>query len=194
MKREQGADSFDVREKASAALVALGSAARPFLQRAAQSGDAEVARRAKQCLQQIEQGQGTAVVAAALRLLTLRRPEGAAEAVLAYLPCAADEALAREAKGALLALAFRDGKPDQAVEKALADKDPVRRAAAEAALGKDGGAFAKQPGRRIYVEGIKVPMRTLHYRDGEKYVEQEVTEVLFYNRLDEKLFGKPTDK
>lgn len=189
--KQLGDDSFQAREDASARLVALGSKARPFLLPAAKSTDPEVSRRAQQCLQQIEEGKGTAAVAAALRLLSQRRPDGAAEVLLAYLSCAPDEGLVREVRAALAAVALRDGKPDKALEKALQDKDPLRRAAAEAALGKDGGAYAKQPGRRLYPQGLKVPMKAIHYRDGEKYIEQEVTEVIFYNLLDDGLFVKP---
>ena len=51
--RQLGSDEFDLREKASQALVAQGAAARKALQGATGSGDPEVARRARDCLRQL---------------------------------------------------------------------------------------------------------------------------------------------
>jgi hypothetical protein len=68
------------------------------------------------------------------RLIALRKPKGAAEAILAYLPFADEESLVEELQAALNAVAFKGGKADPAVVKALADRQPVRRAAAGQAL------------------------------------------------------------
>jgi hypothetical protein len=187
-----GDDSFDEREKATKELIALGSPALAELRRAAKDGDAEVAMRAKRCLDKIAEVHGPeGLLVAALRLVALKRPPGAAEVLLALAPSLSDEADMRELHGALAAVALRDGKPDRAVEKALDDRDPARRAAAAAALGKDGGAFEKQPGRRVLVTGLKRPMKTTHYQDGEKQLVLEVTEVELFNRFDDKLFARP---
>jgi hypothetical protein len=187
-----GDDSFDEREKATKELIALGSPALPELRRAAKDGDAEVAMRARRCLDKIAEVHGPeGLLVSALRLVALRRPAGAAEVLLALAPSLTDEADVRELHGALAAVALRDGKPDRAVEKALDDKDPARRAAAAAALGKDGGAFEKQPGRRLFVTGLKRPMKTTHYQDGEKQVVLEVIEVELFNRFEDKLFARP---
>jgi hypothetical protein len=70
------------------------------------------------------------------RVLALRRPAGASEALLAYLPFADDERILGEVYEAIDAVAFRDGKPDPAVVKALDDKSPGRRAAAAEALAR----------------------------------------------------------
>jgi hypothetical protein len=187
-----GDDSFEVREKATQDLIALGSPALPELRRASKDEDAEVAARARRCLDKIAEVRGPeGLLVAALRVVALKRPPGAAEVLLALAPTLTDEDDARELRGALAAVAVRDGKPDRAVEKALEDKDPARRAAAAAALGKDGGAFEKQPGRRIFVSGLKRPMKTTHYQDGEKQLVLEVTEVEIYNRFEDKLFARP---
>jgi hypothetical protein len=185
-------DDFEVREKATKDLVALGSAAVQELQRAAKDGDAEVASRARRCLDQIAQVSGPAgLLTAALRVVALKRPAGAAEVLLALAPSVTDEADVRELRGALAAVAVREGKPDPAVVKALEDKDPARRAAAAAALGKDGGAFEKEPGRRVFVSGLKRPMKSTYYQDGEKQAVLEVLDVQVYNRFEDKLFAKP---
>lgn len=48
--KQLGDDDFDAREKASAALKALGARALPALRRAAGDADPEVKRRAQECL------------------------------------------------------------------------------------------------------------------------------------------------
>ncbi len=185
-------DSFEVREKATRDLIGLGSVALPELRRAAKSDDAEVSTRARRCLEKIAAVSGPeGLLTAALHLVTLKRPAGAAEVLLALAPSLTDEADARELRNALAAVALRDGKPDPAVAKALADKDPARRAAAAAALGKDGGAFEKQPGRRLFLAGLKRPMKTTYYQDGEKQLVLEVIDVQLYNRFEDKLFARP---
>src|SRR5438105_2095194 len=60
-----GDDSFNVRQKASAELVALGNVAVPLLSQATRSDDIEVVRRAEKCLQLIQAGPGPAVALAA---------------------------------------------------------------------------------------------------------------------------------
>jgi hypothetical protein len=131
-----GDDSFEVREKASAALVARGAAAERLLTAALKSPDAEVARRAEECLRLIKQGAATAVPLAAARVVERRRPAGAASVLLAYLPFADNETVADEVRHALAAVAVRDGQPDPALVAGLTDRDGVRRAAAAEALAR----------------------------------------------------------
>jgi hypothetical protein len=138
--RQLGDDSFEVRERASAALVARGAAAEPFLLEAKKSSDIEVVRRAEECLRLIKRGMSAAVPAAVVRLLGKRKPAGAAEVLLTYLPHADSEAVADEVCKALAVLAVRDGKPEPALRKALIDQAPVRRAAAAEALCRSGAA------------------------------------------------------
>jgi len=134
--KQLGDDDFDVREEASRLLVAAGAPARPFLIPASKDSDPEVSGRATKCLQQIELGLTSVVTSAAVRVLALRKPDGAAEALLDYLPAAEDDTVAEEVRGALAALALRDGKPVPALVAALSDKSPVKRAAAGAALAR----------------------------------------------------------
>src|SRR4051812_24032074 len=52
--RQLGAAEFEQREMASVQLIALGPAARPALLPALESADAEVRRRAQECLESID--------------------------------------------------------------------------------------------------------------------------------------------
>ncbi len=150
--RQLGDDSFDKRERASRELLALGGLARPFLRQAVSSPDAEVRRRAEDCLRQIEKrGPGTEgspqVAAAVLRRVARLKPAGAARVLLAYLPSAQDEGLAEDVYLALAAVAVRDGKPEPLLVEALSDKLPARRLAAAVALCR-GRATAALPAVR----------------------------------------------
>ena len=188
--KQLGDDAFAKREQASKALVAAGVIALPFLREAVKGEDREVVRRARECLKQIGAGPGVEVPAAAVRLLGWRRPAGAAKVLLDYLP-AADEPVAREVRAALVALAQRDGKPGPDLLQALDDKDAVRREAARGVLGKDGGAFLKRPGRRLFFQGPPSARRTVGLTDGKKQMELEVVDVQYFNAFEDREFAKP---
>jgi hypothetical protein len=146
--RQLGDDSFEVREKATAALIDAGSPALPALRVAARDADLEISRRAQECLRQIvEKGTATALPAAAARLLAVRKPAGATEVLLGYLASADNATGAEEVRNALAALAVRDGQPDRALVEALTDRLAIRRAAAAEALCR-GNAVAAYPAVR----------------------------------------------
>jgi hypothetical protein len=128
--RKLGSDDFDVREAASAEVVKAGRMAVPFLRKAATNTDVEIARRAAAALAAIEEKPITNHMTAACRLLVVRKPAEASAVLLAYLPNAADEVVEDAVFKALAELGLKDGKPDEAVTKALADKNTLRRAAA----------------------------------------------------------------
>jgi RNA polymerase sigma factor (sigma-70 family) len=102
--RQLGDDSFSVRQKASNDLVEVGPAAVPLLKQALTNPDVEVVRRAEECLRQINETQSAAVAAAAARLIAVRKPPGAVEVLLAYLPSADDEYVAEAVRNALASL------------------------------------------------------------------------------------------
>jgi hypothetical protein len=189
--KQLGDDSSELREKATEELIRLGVFARPELRRAAKDNDIEVSIRARRCLDKIAEAEGPDVLPAALRVVAARRPPGAAEVLLGLAPALTDDDDSRDLRNALAAVALADGKPDRSVEQALEDRDPARRAAAAAALGKDGGAFEKQPGRQLFPKGLKHPMKMTYYQDGQKQLELGVTDLQFYNRFDDKLFARP---
>src|SRR5262249_22771621 len=129
-----GDDSFEVRQNASAQLVTIGAAAVPLLRQATKDSDVEIVRRAEDCLKHIETGGGTAIVAAAARLLALRQANGTAEVLLAYLPAVEDEIVGDAVRVTLKTIAVRDGKADPVLVAALADKNALRRGGAATAL------------------------------------------------------------
>ncbi len=189
--RQLGDRSFRQREQAADRLVTYGGAALALLRPAAQSADPEVARRAADCLRRIEAASGDQILAAAARLLALRRPPETAAVLLAYFPQAPSGPVAEEVQAALAAVARRDGRDDPDLVRALSEGDSRRRTAAAAALGRDGGAYARRPGRRIFVAGLKQPMKVLCRRDGENRMEWEVTDFQLFNRLDDRVFSRP---
>jgi HEAT repeat protein len=68
------------------------------------------------------------------------QPTGAAGVLLAYLPSADAEIIAREVEEALVAVTRSDGRTDPALLAGLADPAPVRRAAAASAICRAGGS------------------------------------------------------
>jgi HEAT repeat protein len=127
-------DSPAERDQAAAELMGFGPKAVALLRQAAEGSDLKLAAAAAKALRLVEKDATASLPAAAPRLLALRRPEGTAAALLAYLPSAESEELAEACRKALAAVAFPAGKPDAVVVKALTDKAPARRAAAAEAL------------------------------------------------------------
>lgn len=150
--RNLGAADLANREKASASLLALGPAAAPLLRQTAQVGDAQVRLYTQKCLESIEKDGSTALPAAAIRLIALRKPAGAAEALLDYLPFAENDAITEELREALAAVAYPDGKPAPILVKALRDKNAARRAAAAEALCQSGKPDSLEPVRKLLLD------------------------------------------
>jgi hypothetical protein len=144
-----GHDSFAVREKANEQLVTLGVAARGPLREAVNNADVEIAFRAARTLEQIERQSGPQVVCAAARLLAERKPDGAAEALLAFVPAAEDQSVLDEVCRTLAVVGFRGGKPQPPLTDALGDKLPLRRAVAAEALCRGGDAEQRPAVRKL---------------------------------------------
>jgi hypothetical protein len=140
--KQLGDPSFREREKAYAGLLRFGPSALPVLKAAERDDDGEIVARSKGLRERIEARANPQVQAAAARLLAERKPAGAAEVLLAFLPFAADEGVADEVCRTLAAVAVRGGKAEPALVQALKDKLPARRAGAGAALAA-GGAKAE---------------------------------------------------
>src|SRR5579883_386261 len=127
--------SHQERSLATAEFLGLGPLAVPTLRRAANElSEPEIARRAAHCLQWLEGPSSKSLPVAAARVLGRRKPEGAAAALLAYLPFADSREVLQAVTNALAAVAVPKGKPDAALLRALADPIAVRRAAAGVAL------------------------------------------------------------
>jgi HEAT repeat protein len=128
--KQLGDSEFDKREAASEKFVARGRLSVPFLKPALNDPDPEIARRAQMCLEAINNGSGPSLATAAVRLLVRKKPEGAVEVLLRYVPFADDENGEDEVLAALRTLALRDGKAVDSVVVALKEKADSRRAAA----------------------------------------------------------------
>jgi hypothetical protein len=136
-----GVDDFEERVRATQEIESYGPAAIAPLKAAARDADAEVAFRARQALKKVETVPHSAVASAAVRAVVKLKPEGAAGALIGFLPLADDESVADAIRDALVSLAVgKDGKADPALVAALADVSPVRRAAAYTALIQGGPA------------------------------------------------------
>jgi hypothetical protein len=170
-----GDRSFEARRKAAAELVALGPAALPALDRAAEADDAEVARQARECAAVVRTATDPALTAAAIRLVARKAPEGSADVLLELLPHTEGD-LAAEVRSALCELARRDPTVREKLGGRLA-------------------AWESQPGRRLYPVGVKVAHRVTYRYERTAIPVQtlDLTGVQFFNRLDDKLFARPDE-
>jgi hypothetical protein len=157
-------DEFEIREKATEDLVAIGAVAVPFLQRAAHDEDPEIAARAKISLERIEKYHDPALVSAAAGLLAKLKPAGSAEVLLAYLPFARDDAGTEAVQTALCALALRNGKVDPVFTRALQDKVAVKRIGAGLALLMGGPPGLRKDLRKLFQD--KDPLVRFHIAMG----------------------------
>jgi HEAT repeat protein len=129
-----GSKSFRVREKAEQDLITLRGLSVPLLERALQHRDIEVRRRAERCLSAIRSEAGAGDAAANVRLLTVRRPAGVMQTLIAYVAFATSETVEDEVRQALRNLARRDSVAVRLLLAALEDRVPRRRSVAAAVL------------------------------------------------------------
>jgi HEAT repeat protein len=146
-----GDDDFSSREAATKALFDLGRVALPQLREAIKNNDPEIVQRTRYLIERIEQEPSRNLPSVALRLLALRKPPGAAEALLSFLPLAEEEKLTDAVKKSLALLAVQDGKLDAALVRALGDDLPLLRAVAAETLVKNGG----KEGRAVVLPLLK---------------------------------------
>jgi HEAT repeat protein len=167
-KREQvrrhigrlGGEEFATREGAAQELATIGRIALPQLREATKDRDAEVARRASMLIERIEREPAQQLPVAALRLLAVRKPPGAVEALLSYLPNAEEDQRTEEVRQALGRLALAEGKLDATLRRALTDARPLVRATAARALVEGGGADGRGAARKLLAD--EAPLVRLH--------------------------------
>jgi HEAT repeat protein len=147
-----GSSDFAQREEASGRLVALGERAVSLLRQNLNHEDAEIASRARACLERIEKNGQAYLAPAVVRLLGRRQPPGTLETLLAYLPVAADPEAEADIYFALDALGTRDGQPSSGLVAALGDKHPARRAVAACIVGRAGTAEQKEAVRKLLAD------------------------------------------
>ncbi len=128
--RRMGDESYEVRQRASLNLVATGRPALPLLQRALHDPDLEISRRAERCIDAIERNPLGSLLAAAARLVGERRPVGATQVLLDYLPSADEDYVVDAVLAALMRTGLREGQPGPEIVAALNDPHSLRRAAA----------------------------------------------------------------
>jgi hypothetical protein len=131
-----GAPDYREREKATRDLIAVGHPALPFLRRAVNDPDLEIARRARRCIDKIHRNPTGYLMVAAAQIVKTRRPPGAADVLLEYLPCIDDDALEDIWLDALRTVSWGDDKPEPVVLNALTDRRSGCRAAAAHVLGR----------------------------------------------------------
>ena len=136
-----GDNTFDARESAEKDLVGLGVPILPLLRQVYRDPpDLEARARIRACIETIEGENEKAKeeylprFLALARLVALRKPPGAAEAILAYLPSQDEDGLREELQNALAAVAFSKGEANPVLLKALTDSSATRRIAAARAL------------------------------------------------------------
>jgi HEAT repeat protein len=164
--KQLGDDDFDKREEASKRIITVGAAALPRLRVALKNANAEVARRAGECIDAIEKAKpGSPVAQAAARALVIRHPEGAGQALLEYLPVISGEpALAEEILFALDGLAERDARTRATLAAALKDASPVRRAGAACILARRGDKAEQEAVKKLLED--KEPLVRLRAAQG----------------------------
>jgi HEAT repeat protein len=139
----QLASSNRERSLATAELLGMGPLAVPILRRVASDPETpNLADRARHCLQWLEGPSSAALPPAAARVLVRHKPEGAAAALLAYLPYADNSEVLQAITSALTLVAAPGGKADPALLRGLTDPLAVRRAVAAVALCRARGANA----------------------------------------------------
>jgi HEAT repeat protein len=138
-----------VREKATAGLIALGPAVAPLLHQAVTHENPRIGLFVGKCLQLVERDGPNTLPAAAVRLIALRKPEGSAAALLAYLPFAESPRIAEEVQSALAAVADGPAGVDPIFVQALKDRVAIRRAAAVEVLCKSALAEHRDAIRRL---------------------------------------------
>ena len=133
-----GSDVFLVRRKATDELIRAGRTALPYLRDIVRNRDTETARRAEYCIQVIELHTRQGLTATASRVLADRKPAGALEALLAYLPFVDEPWIEEEIRHSIKRLGSADGKASPALVDALADKHSKRRLVAAWIVGASG--------------------------------------------------------
>ncbi len=146
-----GNEQFEVRQRAAADLIEFGVQAAPLLRQAARGHDLERVRRAEECLREIADRGGMPLPGAAARLLALRKPAGALEALLDFVPFADNEEMSADVQKALAALAVPDRNSAKLLApvllRALDDRLAVKRLAAAQAI-LDAGILEHRPAVR----------------------------------------------
>ncbi len=156
--------SADVREKASADLVAMGLRVTPLLRQAGTNPNPRIGPFALKCLQLIEKDSPNPLPAAAGPECSRprERRRGRSMRLLAYLaPYADSDASAQQLRDLVSSLAVHEAKAVPVLVKALDDKIGVRRGAAAVALCKRGAGDNLPAVKKLFKDpDVDVRLRT----------------------------------
>ncbi len=128
--RQLGHPIFLKREEAYAKLLVMGTAALSGVKQGEQDSDAEIRRRSADVRFKIEKSNDLQTQGAVIRLLGAKKPAGAIEALLAYLPFTADVSIQEEITRTLGVVAVAGKKVDPTLMACLEDKQINKRVAA----------------------------------------------------------------
>jgi hypothetical protein len=182
-------DKFAVREEAKNSLIKMGPRVSALLDEATRSPDPEVSSRARESLQALGKGPSPDLLAAVVRAYANAHDPEAIGVLLAYLPCAGDDSVAKEVRSAIAGLAAADPKAREQVMAAANNGHATLRKALASLVAPTG--LSGDVGYRVYPLGVKQPMKFVELRDGKKTAEWQVSEMRFYHALSPALFVKP---
>jgi hypothetical protein len=183
--------SFEVREKAKDDLIAKGTKVVGVLKDALKESDPEIVSRAKECLEKIGEAKDQGRLLAAIRVLGFSKSPEARDALLNLASAAVEEKLSAELAGAITVQAIRDGKADPRLEKALDAPDPHERAIAAAVLRREPKDTKLRARVRLFLPGLKWPMKETLFHGADKWADADTTEIVFYSNLADEVFAKP---
>jgi hypothetical protein len=164
------------REQAARRLVALGPPAYPYLTDLRRGDKKEAARKARECAEAIDKAWDEDILAVVCRSLVQKQPDGAAAALLTYLPYASEGDYADAVWFCLDALAQKRPQALAELPKFLADKVPLRRAAAGYLLGRWGSAAQQAAARKLLTDpSPEVRLRAAQGLLGSKHKDTVLT-------------------
>jgi len=149
--QQLGSTIYQEREQATEELKARGNPVLPLLRKALLDADAEIVRRARACIEEIENGPGMALPMAAARLIARHKPAGAVARLLDYLPYAEDLSVVEEVFDTLMVVAGVPGEVKGLIEAAQSPQ-PIRREAAGFVLGRSMVAAERDLARSLMAD------------------------------------------
>ena len=144
-----GDDTLATREKALDDIVAMGPRVLAVLRQQQGQKNPRIASYLSRCFVILDPEKIPPLPQPTARLIALRKPAGAAEALLAFLPFAENQAMRQQVTTALRSVAVREGKVDAALAAAITDKLAVRRVAAGEVLAEAGSNDDRVAARKL---------------------------------------------
>ena len=144
-----GARRYAAREKAMTALLRWGEAARSFLKSAIADSDLEISRRAKRCLEAIDQSYGPQLTQAVIRVLTDSLGTDSVSLFLRLLPYTEYEQVREEIRRSILVFGPKNKMTITLLNKSLTHSSPLVQAVAASVLGRLKGTAHQEAVRKL---------------------------------------------